>query len=400
MNSNLYKNRLIPLYVMMLIIMIMSVSCDSERSVDQSKTGSIPNIIYDGDIGGVPCDYSTIAILLNYHKIKMINLLGMVSAQPNDYLVSVFDIFNQIHKTSVPIGAYKKYALDDPDADYFENTLRSVYNNGSKTNNYSGYRNKHMFEKFSNDSTKVVSQVLPSVEFYRKALSESEDNSVIIYAVGQLYNFSSFFASKTDEYSALGGLELVQKKVKQFVFMGGYFPETGVESKFSHEAEYNWWALGQKGITKTTIETIRTINMPILYAGFGQGVKVPAGTNLQTGDSDIPVGFDHPLVDAYALNHYKTIEKAVNKEGKIVYSKAAFDESSVFYLAEANFGTQEYNYFFSKIEGLATIRITGVNGWMDKNGTNEFRFGINGDEFEFRELISDRIKVKFSVKND
>jgi len=236
---------------------------------------------------------------------------------------------------------------------------------------------------------------LPSVEFYRKALSESEDNSVIIYAAGQLYNFPSLFASKTDEYSALGGLELVQKKVKQFVFMGGYFPETGVDSKFGHEAEYNWWALGQKGITKTTIETLRTINMPILYAGFEQGVKVPVGINLQTGDSDIPVSFDHPLVDAYAMNQYKTLEKAVNKEGKIIYSTAAFDEFPVFYLAEANFGTQEYNSFFSKIEGLATIRITGGNGWIDKKGTNEFRLEITGDEFELRELISDRIKGKF-----
>jgi hypothetical protein len=62
----------------------------------------------------------------------MINLLGMVAAPPDNYLVSVFDIFNQIHKTSVPIGSYKKYDPNDPGADYFENYVRIVYDRGSR----------------------------------------------------------------------------------------------------------------------------------------------------------------------------------------------------------------------------------------------------------------------------
>ena len=84
---------------------------------------SIPTIIYDGDIGPDPCDYTTIAILLNYHKKGMINLIGMVGTTPDDYLVPVFDIFNSLYETNIPIGSYK----NDPEDDIFNNKVRKEY---------------------------------------------------------------------------------------------------------------------------------------------------------------------------------------------------------------------------------------------------------------------------------
>jgi hypothetical protein len=67
MKYEIDKSRLIPLGILVLFAMIMSISCVGSRSVAHSDKRSVPNVIYDGDIGGDPCDYSTIAILLNYH---------------------------------------------------------------------------------------------------------------------------------------------------------------------------------------------------------------------------------------------------------------------------------------------------------------------------------------------
>jgi hypothetical protein len=198
MNYNLLKkSHLIPLCTTMSLFVMLSISSDGGASTVHANTGEVPHIIYDGDIGGDPCDYNTIAILLNSHKRGMIDLMGMVAAPPDDYPVPIFDISNQIHETSVPLATYKKYNSDDPGADFFEKRVRALYGILLRSVNYAVFQNKYMYEKYGNDSTKLACQVLPSLEFYRKTLSEAEDKSVIIYAPGQLFNWALTIFFKT-----------------------------------------------------------------------------------------------------------------------------------------------------------------------------------------------------------
>lgn len=66
---------------------------------------------------------------------------------------------------------------------------------------------------------------LDSVSLYRRLLAAQEDSSVVVVSLGYLTNLSDLLDSKADQYSELSGAELVAKKVRRYVCMGGTYPE-------------------------------------------------------------------------------------------------------------------------------------------------------------------------------
>lgn len=63
-----------------------------------------------------------------------------------------------------------------------------------------------------------------AVEVYRKALHESDDASVKILTVGYMSNLVKLLMSQPDDISPLTGMELVKRKVSEWICMGGNFP--------------------------------------------------------------------------------------------------------------------------------------------------------------------------------
>ena len=63
-------------------------------------------LIYDGDIGPDPCDFSTLSMLHEYHNKGMIELLGVMGATPDPYLASTFSIYNQVYGNDILIGSF------------------------------------------------------------------------------------------------------------------------------------------------------------------------------------------------------------------------------------------------------------------------------------------------------
>ena len=43
-------------------------------------------LIYDGDIGPDPCDFSTLSMLHQYHNKGMIDLIGVIGSTPDRYV--------------------------------------------------------------------------------------------------------------------------------------------------------------------------------------------------------------------------------------------------------------------------------------------------------------------------
>ena len=86
------------------------------------------------------------------------------------------------------------------------------------------------------------------------------------------------FGPNTDEHDQQFKLKHARKfleegsKVKAFVFMGGYFPDSAACPWYgeSEGAEWNWWAFGSQNTTKRTLEA--------------QGNHVLRGDNI-SGDS-------------------------------------------------------------------------------------------------------------------
>jgi pyrimidine-specific ribonucleoside hydrolase len=82
---------------------------------------------------------------------------------------------------------------------------------------------------------KKSDSVPDAVTLYRKILAEQEDQSVVVVTVGYLTNLNNLLQSQPDEISSLNGKELVRKKVKKLVCMGGQYPE-GREWNFYQDA--------------------------------------------------------------------------------------------------------------------------------------------------------------------
>ncbi len=60
-----------------------------------------------------------------------------------------------------------------------------------------------------------------TVDVYRRVLAGQPDSSVVMISVGYVTNFANLLRSEPDEYSDLDGRELVERKVRKWVCMGG-----------------------------------------------------------------------------------------------------------------------------------------------------------------------------------
>ena len=72
-----------------------------------------------------------------------------------------------------------------------------------------------------------------AVAMYRKALAAQADGSVVMASVGYLKNLSDLLNSPADSFSPLSGRDLIAKKVKRLVVMGGGYPSRSGETNLS-----------------------------------------------------------------------------------------------------------------------------------------------------------------------
>ena len=126
---------------------------------------------------------------------------------------------------------------------------------------------KQVAERFADTSDR---QEAPNaVSVLRRALCNSEE--AVICAVGPFTNIAALLTSKGDEISKLDGVELVRKKCKRIVIMGGRFDVR----------EPEWNARADAPATKTMVALCP---VPIVFVPF------EAGYNMITGG---------PLMDTY-----------------------------------------------------------------------------------------------------
>lgn len=73
------------------------------------------------------------------------------------------------------------------------------------------------------NSVKDSSAVPDAAEGYRRMLSQAEDRSVVIAAIGFLTALRDLLMSPPDDVSPLDGVSLVALKVRKVVFQGGWY---------------------------------------------------------------------------------------------------------------------------------------------------------------------------------
>lgn len=113
----------------------------------------------------------------------------------------------------------------------------------------------------------------------RRDLMQCADNSVVMLSAGSLGRVQDLMQSGPDIYSHMTGIQLLQRKLKRLVIMGGQFP-MGVESNFSFDIPAAQYVLNN---LPASIETI--------LIGYDMGWDVYTGNGAPAG-SPIRLGVD------------------------------------------------------------------------------------------------------------
>ena len=179
-----------------------------------------------------------------------------------------------------------------------------------------------------------VDDVPDVVEVYRKALADAKDGSVVLITVGQLTNVRDLLRSEPDETSDLSGKELVKKKVRTWVCMGGKFPG-GREANLVHDG-------------KAAYEAIHEWPGTIVFSGWEIGQKII------TGRKYAKIKGPHAAKRAYFLfNKWK--------------GRQSWDQTAVLYVGRGLDGGLDAVWDLSP-PGRMVIEKDGENGWESETG--------------------------------
>jgi hypothetical protein len=254
------------------------------------------NVIFDTDFGGDADDLGALVMLNHFIDKRECNLVAVMCWSTEQYAVSAIDAVNRFYGHSdIPIGTRKGI-----------------------TNYESWNYCKSIADRFQ--SKQNYSNVADATSLYRKILAESDDKSILIVAVGPLMNIQNLIQSVADSFSTLSGKELIEKKVKEFVIMGGQFPE----------GEKEWNFDGQMpGVTQFVL---RNITVPVTFSGFEVGNVIKTGEVFNNCDTNTPlyIGFMHFSENAPWIKE--------NFKGKIL-DNSTFDQTAVLFAVRKGIGT-------------------------------------------------------------
>lgn len=305
-------------------------------------------IIFDTDIGGDADDLGALAMLNHFMERQECKLEAVMCWSTELYAVSAIDAVNRYYgHPEIPVGARKDSVAYIPW-------------------NY----NKAIADRFPHVLNH--NNVPDAVELYREILADSPDNSLVIVTVGPLKNIENLLMSEGDTKSPLSGKELVGQKVKEFVIMGGNFPE----------GKWEWnFAGGMPGVTKNVLDNLE---VPLTFTGFELGVQIKTGQVFNSMDPDTPlyIGFKHFSKNAPWMK--------ANFEGEIL-DNSTFDQTAVLYAVRNGTGTH-----WERISGGVCVPDErGGNTWEKKNDSKHSYLRLTADPEELAELIEEMMLGDF-----
>jgi hypothetical protein len=199
---------------------------------------------------------------------------------------------------------------------------------------------------------------------YRQLLSRSADTSITIITIGPLMNIQNLLQSGADSISLLTGKQLIEKKVKTFVIMGGQFPVGKSEWNFNGE---------MPGVTQFVISNI---TVPVVFSGFELGVLIKTGEVFNTLDSNslFYIG------EKYFSEHAPWMKDQY--QGKVL-ANASYDQTAVLYAVRNGLGI-----YWDKVEGgYCKPDEKGGNIWVSGPVTNHAYLKLKMDPVKMALLI-------------
>ena len=232
--------------------------------MNSSKPKAVP-VIFDTDMDTDCDDAGALAVLHALMDLGEANIIGVICDVPLKASADCVVAINRYYgRKNIPVGLLydEDYEKGEKYQQYRETRL-----------NVSTFRNFYIEEiarQFKTDKLSRDNYWNP-VSLYRHLLSQSEDNSVVIIAVGFLTVLSDLLDSDPDELSPLPGDRLVKKKVKKVVTMGmGKFP--------SCIAQFNWrmdWDAARRVINNWTTKLVVQSNGTQILTSKPLSIKTP-----------------------------------------------------------------------------------------------------------------------------
>lgn len=300
---------------------------ENNTSTQVNLKSSAQKVIIDADIDSDVDDVGALAMLLNLHKTGKIELIGVIVTSDDPYApVCAASINTYYGYTKIPIGFLK---------------------NQPKLNNHSRYT-KFLADEFPPE-LKSWQDAEDAVTLYRKLLAENPDESVKIITIGHLTSLQQLLQSQPDQISNLNGEKLVQKKVKQWICMGGQYP-SGKEANF------------YRPDPASTVNCVKNWKKDVIFCGW------EAGNPIITGGSWLKENLHahHPVYRAYELYN--------NFAGR-----QSWDQLAVLQLIDSA------NEYFSFINGQCIVATDGSNTWKTSE-KGKHRYLVLNPEIEAKEI--------------
>lgn len=223
-------------------------------------------VIFDTDMAEDVDDVGALALLHALANRGEAELLAVMVCSRNESIGPCVDAINTWYgRPGIPIG--------------YQRGLRNGYPNPSPADTSTKYADKvaaafpHRLQRSSDTPD--------AAQLYRRILAGQPDGSVTIVTVGFLNNLRDLLDSSKDDASPLNGEELVKRKVRQWVCMGGKFPRGRFDDR---NGEYN--------VMYDTTASIRAIHdwpTPVVFSGFEIGVQIKTGGKLRDQPETNPI---------------------------------------------------------------------------------------------------------------
>ena len=286
-------------------------------------THAQPRVIFDTDIDSDVDDVGALAMLLNMHNNKEIELTAVIVTSDDPYApLCVSAICNFYGQSDIPIGFLQGQA---------------------ELKNHSRYT-RQISEQFS-PTLANHSEAEDGTALYRRILSQSGNNSVTIITVGHLSSLMRLLQSEPDTFSPLSGKQLAERKVNRWLCMGGQYP-SGKEANF------------YRPDPESTYYCLQNWHKPVVFCGWEIGNKVlSGGENIKT-----LIPEQHPVYQAYKLyNNFA--------------SRPSWDQLAVYLLSK------NHKTFIEVVSGgRCEVNEIGENRWVEGKRSNHSYIRLKSEE--------------------
>jgi len=197
-------------WAIVLFVGMMVQACASKQmAVEPVVNKPAPvQMILDTDFGSSTDDLFALMMLHHYIDEGKVDLKGIVVDREGEKNAALVDVFNTYYgHPDIPV-ALERNGVKNP-------RCFIPYNGITDLKDAQG---QPLFRRSFN-----AAQCPEGYKLYRRLLSQADDHSIVVVAIGFATTLSQLFESGADEYSDLNGVELFGQKVKSVYIQSGRF---------------------------------------------------------------------------------------------------------------------------------------------------------------------------------